>query len=177
MAATPMKTTKKTAAKKAIKRSTAKKKIVNQPLLQRLYFTKLHSSRPIDDVGMPLPIDVSHASMAITISVGCNFPTEDGSTVALSLNIDAKAASEDTDDIFYLAEVHAIGLFELAPTVTLNELKEIAKDNLSYFHPSFSTVYAVAALELERLIEKSGLPSPIIPMSLQKDILSNRTDY
>lgn len=158
-------------AETKIAKRTARTRVKTQlkaPFLDYLIFTKCSSERTAGADGVPSPFSPKGSFLELTASPRCA-AVEDAQTklvrAALSLGLEAKASSGEEEAVFYSGEVRAVGFFICDPSMTATDIEKAATDKNSYFAAAFEVVHAIASRELERQIELTGIPAPLIPMS------------
>lgn len=161
-----------TAPKKQAMKTVKTKSKLKAPLLDYLIFTKCSSERTVDSEGAPEPFDPNGAVLKLTVSSSCTAVADEDTNslrAAFSLELEAKATSGEDSTVFYSGEVHAMGYFVCDPTMGAGDIQSEATAKSGYFDSAYNVVHAISSRELERLIELTGIPAPIIPMSQSPD--------
>lgn len=152
---------------KPIVKKPATKNSFSTPHLNKIQFTKLSSSRAVEDTGLPRSLSVASAHMRLTVALGCNLPPGDNADqFAITVSIQAEGKADKSSDAFYTGEVAAVGFLNSDPKMSRADLEAVAFSGSEYLSSCFDTVYAIAANELGRLIQATGLPAPSIPLNL-----------
>lgn len=163
----------KTEVKQAKPRSARLPKL-EAPKLSRIIFSELSSKVPTDEHGTPIGQGRGKAYLELSVSLGCKLGTESSSSqpsasvfmAALTVEIGAQATSESVNDVFYSGNLTAIGYVTFDEKLTKYDLESNNEIFEKYFKASYDSIYAVAARELHRLIENTGLNPPPVPLSL-----------
>jgi hypothetical protein len=156
------------AAKTGVRKSTRPKGELAAPYLEHLIFTKCSSERIAGANGIPSDFDPKGALLELTVAPSCTPTTSKrsrGVRAAIALNLEAKAVSGEDGAEFYSGDVRAVGFFVCDPSMKADDIKNEALTGSGYFDAAFSVVHAIASRELERQIELTGIPAPVIPMS------------
>lgn len=117
---------------------------------------------------VPSDFDPKGALLELTVTPSCTSASNKrprGVRAAVALNLEAKAVSGEDGEEFYSGDVRAVGFFVCDPTMDAKDIEKEANERGSYFEAAFSVVHAIASRELERQIELTGIPAPLIPMS------------
>lgn len=136
-------------------------------VLERIIFPFVGLNRALDSEGLPKAMEKSRLEVKMSGRVGGHKGGSDkGIIVIVELVLAAKALSIKSGEELITAGITAHGHFRCDEEISLAEAQHYVEENTELVTRHWTQqIYTPAVMELDRLVQASGLPSLKIPLN------------